>query len=139
MRPIDILLVEDNLGDVELTREMLSEGNPELRVGHVFDGEQALDFLSHQRATDTMFPGLILLDLNLPKMNGIQTLAEIRSDATFRRIPVVVLTSSDAEHDVIASYESGANCYVTKPVGLAAFQEAVRKIEDFWFSVVKIP
>lgn len=139
-KPIHVLLVEDNPGDADLTRETLEEGNVPMTVSVVTDGAAAVDYvLGRGPYSSVDEPDLIVLDLNLPKMDGREVLAEIRRHDGVRKIPVVVLTSSDAEQDVVKSYELGANCYVTKPVGLVAYQSLVRSVETFWFSVVKLP
>jgi CheY-like chemotaxis protein len=138
--PIRVLLVEDNPGDADLTRETLQDGKLMMHIDVVSDGVQAVDFLLRRPPFDTaLAPDLILLDLNLPKMGGREVLAEIKRHEALRVIPVVVLTSSEADQDVAKSYELGANCYVTKPVGLEAFQSIVHAIESFWFTVVKLP
>jgi CheY-like chemotaxis protein len=134
-RPIRVLLVEDSPGDAYLTKETLEAGKLHAEISIVVDGTRALEYL--HAAVDK--PDLILLDLNLPKLDGRQVLAEIKKHDALRTIPVVILTSSDAEQDIVKSYELGANCYVTKPVGLEAFQTIVRSVEDFWFTVVKLP
>lgn len=138
--PIDILLVEDNPGDVELTREGLAEGKIHNNLWVATDGEQALDFL-HRRGghADAPRPDLILLDLNLPRTSGSEVLEEIKRHDELHSIPVVVLTSSEAEEDIARSYRLHANCYVTKPVDFEQFSRVVRSVEDFWFSVVKLP
>jgi CheY-like chemotaxis protein len=139
-RTIHVLLVEDNPGDADLTRETLEAGKLHLHVSVVIDGPQALDYLFKRAPfTQAPSPDLILLDLNLPRLSGREVLAEVKAHQELGRIPIVVLTSSDADHDVSQSYQLGANCYVTKPVGLAAFQATVTSIEDFWFTVVKLP
>lgn len=139
-KPIRVLLVEDNPGDAELTKETLEASRVFVEISVVIDGVQALDYLLRRPPfADAEPPDLILLDLNLPRMHGKEVLAEIKRHDALRRIPVVILTSSDAEQDVVKSYELGANCYVTKPVGLQAFQTIVRSVEGFWFSVVKLP
>lgn len=139
-RPVRILLIEDNPGDADLIQETLEEGTLPVQVTVAMDGTQALPYLRAQAPFESAeHPDLILLDLNLPKMDGRQVLTEIKRDPNWRKIPVVILTSSDAEHDVAKSYDLGAACYVTKPVGLAAFQKAVRSIEHFWLHVVKLP
>jgi CheY-like chemotaxis protein len=139
-RPIRVLLVEDNPADADLTCETLEASRLQVEMSVAKDGAEAADFL-HQRGAfaDALRPDLILLDLNLPKKNGRQILADIKSDQDLRQIPVVILTSSDAERDVLESYALGANCYVTKPVDLKAFQKIVHTVEGFWFSVVKLP
>lgn len=138
--PIRVLLVEDNPGDADLTRESLEESRLRLEIDVAVDGAQALDRLFRRPPYEAAEPpDLVLLDLNLPKVGGREVLARLKQDPMLHAIPVVVLTSSDAEHDIVGSYELGANCYVTKPVGLDAFQSIVRSIEDFWFTVVKLP
>ena len=139
-RPIEILLVEDNPGDVRLTREALKEGKVlnELRV--VEDGEQALAFLHREgKHAQAVRPDLILLDLNRPNKDGREVLAVVKEDPTLRRIPVVILTVSKAEEDIIKTYDLHANCYITKPVDLEQFIQVVRSIEDFWLCVVRLP
>jgi chemotaxis family two-component system response regulator Rcp1 len=139
-RPIRILMVEDNPGDADLTRDTLESGKLTLDISVAVDGAEALDYLLRRgRYTDANLPDLILLDLNLPKMDGRQVLAEVKKHEELQSIPVVILTSSNAERDVVQSYKLGANCYVTKPVDLTAFQSIVRSIEGFWFTVVKLP
>lgn len=138
--PINILLVEDNPGDVRLTQEAFEEGKVLNELHIVEDGIEALAFLNREgKYADAPRPGLILLDLNLPKKNGRDVLAEIKTSEDLRRIPVVVLTTSRSEEDILKSYELNANCYITKPVDLVQFIEVVRSIEDFWLSVVKLP
>jgi two-component system, chemotaxis family, response regulator Rcp1 len=137
---IQLLLVEDNPGDVRLTKEALKEGKMLNRVTVVGDGEEALSFLRRQgKYADAGQPDLILLDLNLPKKDGRQVLAEIKADPGLKRIPVVVLTTSSAEEDILKTYDLHANCYVTKPVDLEQFMRVVKSIEDFWVTVVKLP
>jgi CheY-like chemotaxis protein len=139
-RPIEILLVEDNPGDVRLTKEALREGKVANNLSVANDGVQAIDFLrrrgEHSRA---LRPDLVLLDLNLPKKDGREVLAEIKADEDLRRIPVVVLTTSKAEEDVLRSYNLHANCYITKPVDLDQFIRVVKSIDDFWLTVVRLP
>ncbi len=138
--PIDILLVEDNPGDVELTREALHDTKLHIRLSVVNDGVEALAFLRREgRHAAAYRPDLILLDLNLPRKDGRGVLAEIKADPDLRHIPVVILTSSQAEQDILRAYELHANCYVTKPVDLDQFVTIVRSIEHFWFTVVKLP
>jgi len=138
--PIEILLVEDNPGDVELTREALHDSKVHMNLSVVSDGVEALAFLRRQtRYADAPRPDLILLDLNLPRKDGRGVLAEIKADPELRQIPVVILTSSQAEQDILRAYELHANCYVTKPVDLDQFITIVRSIEQFWFTVVKLP
>jgi two-component system, chemotaxis family, response regulator Rcp1 len=139
-RPIDILMVEDNPGDVRLTVEALKEGKVRNSFYTVEDGVEAMAFLRRQgRYADVPRPDLILLDLNLPKMNGREVLAEIKEDPDLRRIPVVILTVSKAEQDILRSYNLHANCYITKPVDLDQFLEVVKSIETFWLTVVMLP
>ena len=138
--PIHVLLVEDNPADADLTRETLETSKLRLELSVAMDGIEAMRFLRREgEHVAAPRPDLILLDLNLPKKDGRQILIEIKADSQFRRIPVVILTSSDAERDVAQSYALGANCYVTKPVDLKAFQAIVQAVEDFWFTVVKLP
>lgn len=139
-RPIDILLVEDNPGDVRLTMEALREAKVLNNLVVVPDGIEALAYLNRQ----TIYrraprPDLILLDLNLPRKDGRALLEEIKQSPELKRIPVVILTSSKAEEDIIKAYDLHANCYVTKPVGLEQFIQVLRTIEDFWLSIVKLP
>ena len=140
VRVIDILLVEDNPGDVRLTQEALKEGKVRNKLHIVYDGAEAMEFLKkkgkHEKAPR---PDLILLDLNLPKMDGRQVLGEIKKDNDLKRIPVVILTMSRAEEDILKTYNLHANCYVTKPVELEQFIDVVKSIEDFWLAIVKLP
>jgi two-component system, chemotaxis family, response regulator Rcp1 len=139
-RPIEILLVEDNLGDVRLTREALREGKVRNHLHVAADGVEAMAFLRREgQHAHAPLPDLILLDLNLPKKGGREVLAEIKEDPELRRIPVVILTVSKAEEDVLKSYNLHANCYITKPVNLDQFLEVVQSIEDFWLTVVMLP
>lgn len=138
--PIDILLVEDNAADAELTREALADSKLLSRLHLVRDGVEALAFLRREgEYADVPRPDLVLLDLNLPRKDGRAVLTEIKADPNLRLIPVVVLTSSQAEQDVASAYELNANCYVTKPVDLEQFLTIVRSIEQFWLTVVKLP
>jgi two-component system, chemotaxis family, response regulator Rcp1 len=140
MKPVHILLVEDNPADAELTCEAFETSKLLLKIDVVGDGVEALDYLLRQGAyADAEVPDIVLLDLNVPKIDGRQVLATMRATDSLRHIPVVVLTSSDAERDIVESYRTGANCYVTKPVDLQAFQAIVRSVEGFWFTVVKLP
>ena len=137
---IQVLLVEDNPGDVRLTKEALKEGKLLNQLTVVGDGVEALLFLRKEgKYADAIQPELILLDLNLPKKDGREVLAEIKADPSLRRIPVVVLTTSSAEEDILKIYDLHANCYITKPVDLEQFMGVVKSIEDFWVSVVKLP
>jgi len=138
--PINILLVEDNPGDVRLTIEALKENKMRNNLHVVEDGMEAMAFLRREgRYAGAPRPDLVLLDLNLPKKDGCQVLAEIKADEDLRRIPVVILTTSQAEEDVVRSYTLHANCYVTKPVDLDQFIKVVRSIEEFWLTIVKLP
>lgn len=138
--PVELLLVEDNPGDVRLTREALRDGHLLNHLNVVGDGEEAIEFLRRRGAyAEAPRPGLILLDLNLPKKHGREVLEEIKGDEDLCRIPVIVLTSSTAESDVLAAYQLKANCYCAKPVQLDEFIELVTKIEDFWVGSVKLP
>jgi len=140
IRSIEILLVEDSPGDVRLTIEALRDGRVPNHLNVARDGVEALDFLHHRgQFTDVPMPDLILLDLNLPRKDGREVLAEIKADPSLKRIPVVVLTTSSAEQDVLRSYDLHANCYITKPVDLDQFIRVVRTIEDFWLAVVTLP
>jgi CheY-like chemotaxis protein len=137
---IEILLVEDDPGDVLMTREALSQSKLVHDIQVVDDGEQALDYLRRRGAYgDARRPDLILLDLNLPRLSGTEVLSEIKDDPDLRSIPVVVLTTSDAEEDVLRSYQLHANAYVTKPVDFDAFVKVVRQVDDFFLSVVRLP
>ena len=138
--PVEILLVEDNLGDARLTREALKEGKVYNTLHWVKDGVEALDFLRKRgKHTDVPRPDIILLDLNLPKKDGREVLQEIKSDEHLKRIPVVILTTSKAEEDVLKTYSLHANCYVTKPVDLEQFIKVVQSIDNFWLTVVTLP
>jgi chemotaxis family two-component system response regulator Rcp1 len=139
-RPIEILMVEDNPGDVRLTIEALKEGKVRNNLHTVEDGEEALAYLRRQgQYAKAPRPDLVLLDLNLPKKNGREVLEEIKTDPELKRIPVVILTVSEAEQDVLKSYNLHANCYITKPVDLERFIEVVKSIEGFWLTVVMLP
>ena len=139
-RPIEILLVEDNPGDVRLTQEALKEGKVRNKLHVVEDGVEAMAFLRGEgEYADAPRPDLVLLDLNLPKKDGREVLAEIKGDPNLRRIPVVVLTVSEANEDILKTYDLHANCYVTKPVDLDQFIVVVKSVEDFWLTIVKLP
>ena len=139
-KAIDILLVEDNEGDIRLTKEALLDSKIKNELFTVTDGEQAMDFLGRKaKYGSAIRPDLILLDLNLPKKNGREILAEIKEDKDLRRIPVVILTTSDAEKDIMQAYNLYANCYIKKPVDFEQFIRVVESIEDFWFSTVQLP
>jgi len=139
-KAIQVLMVEDDAGDVQLTREALKDSKLIIDLHVVDDGEKALKFLRHQPPfAQTPRPDLILLDLNLPKVDGREVLQIVKTDASLRPIPIVVVTTSDADADIERSYGLGANCYVTKPIGLDQFVKVVRSIEEFWMTVVKLP
>lgn len=139
-RPAEFLLVEDNPGDVRLTREALNESKLRNRLNIVGDGVEALAFLRREgKYASAPRPDLVLLDLNLPRKDGREVLAEIKADPALKRIPVVIITSSEAEQDVLASYDLHVNCYVSKPVDLEQFIKVVRSIETFWLTIVKLP
>lgn len=140
MQAIEILLVEDNPGDIRLTQEALKDSKLHNNLSVVKDGVEALAFLRCEgQYTEAPRPDIILLDLNLPRKDGREVLEEIKSDDTLKRIPVVVLTTSDDDMDIIATYNLHANCYITKPVDLQQFVRIVKSIENFWFSIVKLP
>jgi len=140
LRPIEILMVEDNPGDVRLTQEALKGGKIWNEFNVVSDGVAALDYLNRRPPYETSVrPDLILLDLNLPKKDGREVLASIKSDPSLKTIPVVVLTTSQAEEDVMRAYNLQANCYVTKPVDFPQFTRIVQTIEEFWLTVVTLP
>ena len=139
-RAIEILLVEDNHIDVRLTREALREGKIDNELRVVQDGEEAVAYLRRRPPfADATRPDLILLDLNLPRMDGREVLAHIKEDPDLRRIPVVVLTTSRADEDILRSYDLHVNCYITKPVDMDQFIQVVKAIDHFWFSVVTLP
>ncbi|MDD5224142.1 MAG: response regulator [bacterium] len=137
---VDVLLVEDNPGDVRLTIEVLKEAKILNKLSVAKDGVEAMDFL-HKKGEfqDAPLPDLVLLDLNLPRKDGREVLAEIKSDPDLKRIPVVILTTSQDEHDILKSYNLHANCYITKPVDLTQFIAVVKAVENFWVSIVKLP
>ena len=138
--PIEVLLIEDSPGDVRLTREAFAEVNSSIRLHVASDGLEAMTFLRregvHARAPR---PGIILLDLNLPKMDGREVLAQIKENPGLKTIPIVILTTSNAEVDIAKSYQLQANCYLSKPVQLEAFESLVKSINDFWLTKVKLP
>lgn len=139
-RPIEILLVEDSPGDVRLTQEVFREGRVRNNLNVVGDGVQALAFLRKQEPyLQVPCPDLILLDLNLPKKDGRTVLEEIKSDEKLRRIPIVILTTSNAEEDIIKAYDLHANCYISKPIDLEQFIQVIKSIEQFWLTIVKLP
>ncbi|MBV5318914.1 MAG: response regulator [Desulfobulbaceae bacterium] len=140
MHMVEILLVEDNPGDVDLARETLTTSKIKNNLHVVSDGEKAMAFLRKQgEYAAAPRPDIILLDLNLPRKDGREVLAEIKQDDKLKRIPVVILTSSSAEEDILKSYNLHANCYITKPLDFAQFTKVVHSIEDFWLSIVKLP
>lgn len=139
-KPIEVLLVEDNPGDIRLTEEAFKEGKVANNLHVALDGIEALQFLKKEgKFSDVPCPDLILLDLNLPRKDGREVLEEIKRDEQLKSIPVVILTTSRAEEDIVRMYNSHANCYITKPVDLDQFLHIVRSIEDFWLTLVKLP
>jgi chemotaxis family two-component system response regulator Rcp1 len=139
-KPIEILLVEDNQGDVRLIEEAFKEGKVRNSLAVVHDGVEALDYLrKHGQFKKSARPCLVLLDLNLPKKNGFEVLKEIKADENLKRIPIVILTTSQSEQDILKSYDLNANAYVSKPVNLDQFLLAVKAIEDFWLEIVRLP
>lgn len=138
--PVEILLVEDNPGDVRLTREALKEGKVRNNLNVVQDGAMAVDYLFKRGPyVNAVRPDLILLDLNLPKKDGREVLSEIKADASLKHIPVVVLTTSKADEDIIKAYDLNVNCYISKPIDLSQFLNVVKAIEDFWLTIVMLP
>src|ERR1700674_1549093 len=138
--PIEILLVEDSPGDVRLTREAFKDGKVDINLHVASDGAEAMDFLSRKgKHANAPRPDLILLDLNLPKKGGREILEEIKLDPSLKSIPVVVLTTSAAEEDILRRYQLHANCYITKPVDLDQFLKVVKTIDNFWLAIVKLP
>jgi chemotaxis family two-component system response regulator Rcp1 len=138
--PIEVLLVEDSPGDVRLTQEAFRDVNTSIHLHVATDGVEAMAFLRHEGAqVDAPRPDLILLDLNLPKMDGREVLAHIKADDSLKLIPTVILTTSEAEVDIVKSYQLQANCYLNKPVQLDAFESLVKSINDFWLTKVKLP
>lgn len=139
-RPIEILLVEDNPGDVRLTQEVFKEGKIRNKLNVAWNGEEALAYLRREgRFAHVPRPDIILLDLNLPRKGGREVLAEIKRDSKLKCIPVVILTTSQADQDIAESYNQHANCYIVKPVELDQFINVVRTIEGFWLQIVKLP
>jgi len=136
IQPVKILLVEDNLGDAVLTREAFYESRLQIVFDTVENAEDAMDYLRDEEL-DT--PDLILMDINLPGMSGLEALTIIKEDHQLRRIPVIVLTTSSADQDILSAYEHYANCYITKPVQFEDFQESIKSLEDFWFTIVRLP
>jgi two-component system, chemotaxis family, response regulator Rcp1 len=140
MRAIEILMVEDNPGDVRLTKEAFKDAKLHNNLNVVGDGVEALAFLRREgEYIHVPRPDVIMLDLNLPRKDGREVLEEIKNDPDLRRIPVVILTTSESEGDILAAYNLHANCYITKPVNLGQFVEIVKNIQDFWFTIVKLP
>jgi chemotaxis family two-component system response regulator Rcp1 len=139
-RPIEILLVEDSPSDAALTIEALKAGKIANRLSHVEDGVDAMDFLRRRgKYAEVRRPDLIMLDLNLPRRDGREVLAEIKNDSDLKIIPIIVLTTSRADEDILRSYELNANCYITKPVDFTHFIDVVKSIEQFWLTVVTLP
>ena len=139
-RPVEILLIEDSPGDVRLTREVLKDGKMLNNLNVVGDGVEALAFLARQNQyVNAPRPDLILLDLNLPKKDGREVLAEVKANCSWQRIPVVVLTTSQAEEDILKAYNLHANCYISKPIDLDQFIKVLQTIEDFWLTIVNLP
>ena len=140
IKPIEILLIEDNAGDARLAKEALRDAKVQNNLSWVGDGVEALAYLRREgNYQNSPRPDLILLDLNLPRKDGREVLSEIKSDRNLKRIPVVILTTSQAEEDIFKAYHLNANCYITKPVDLDQFIKVVRTIEDFWLTIVKLP
>jgi two-component system, chemotaxis family, response regulator Rcp1 len=138
--PIEVLLVEDSPGDVRLTREAFKDAKVHIKLSVALDGADAMAFLKREREhANAPRPDLILLDLNLPKKDGREVLAEIKESPTLRSIPVVVLTTSASEADILTSYRLHANCYIAKPVDLEGFLKVIKSIDNFWLSLVKLP
>ena len=139
-RPAEVLLVEDSPGDVRLTREALKEGKVRNNLSVVSDGVEAMEFLRREgKYAQAPRPDIVLLDLNMPRKDGREVLAEMKSDESLKRIPVVILTTSEAEQDILKTYDLHANCYLTKPVDLEQFITVVKSIEDFWLTIVTLP
>jgi chemotaxis family two-component system response regulator Rcp1 len=139
-RAAEVLLVEDSPGDVRLTREALKEGKVRNNLSVVSDGVEAMEFLRREgKYADAPRPDIVLLDLNMPRKDGREVLAEMKSDENLKRIPVVVLTTSEAEQDILKTYDLHANCYLTKPVDLEQFISIVKSVEDFWLTIVQLP
>jgi two-component system, chemotaxis family, response regulator Rcp1 len=137
---IEVLLVEDSPGDVRLTREAFKDAKVHINLHVASDGTEAMDFLNREgKHANVPRPDLILLDLNLPKKDGREVLKEIKENPALKSIPVVILTTSSSDADILRSYRLHANCYITKPVGLDGFLEVVKSIDSFWLSVVKLP
>ena len=140
LKSVEILLIEDNPGDARLTQEALKDGKVRNILHIVYDGEEATDFLfKRNQYKNASRPDLIILDLNLPKKNGQEVLAEIKADDNLRSIPVIILTISKQEQDIVRSYNLHANCFIIKPIDLNQFFEVIKSIEDFWLTLVKLP
>lgn len=140
MKPIDILIVEDNAGDLRLIRDVLLDSKISNQISTAKDGEEALDFLFKRgKFSDRTTPDLIILDLNLPRKDGREVLEEIKTDSELKKIPVVVMTMSQSDEDILKAYSLHANCFVTKPIDLNQFVKVVKSIEDFWLTIVKLP
>ncbi len=136
----EVLLVEDSPGDVRLTREALAEGKVRNNLNVVSDGVEAMAYLRREgKYANAVRPDIVLLDLNMPRKDGREVLAEMKADENLKRIPVVILTTSEAEQDIVRTYNLHANCYLTKPVDLDQFISIVRSVEDFWLTIVKLP
>jgi len=138
MKPINILLVEDNEGDILLTTEALDESKIINKISVIKDGKAAITFFERLSEND-IWPDLVLLDVNLPKMNGHEVLNYLKNNDTYKNIPVIMLTTSSSEKDIMAAYNSYVNCYITKPIDVADFMDAIVKIEEFWINIVSIP
>lgn len=139
-KPVEILMIEDNPGDVRLTKEAMRANKVKNNMNIAVDGVEALAYLRREgKYSNAIKPNLIILDLNLPKKNGIEVVKEIKNDPQLKRIPVVILTTSKSEEDIIKSYNLHANCYITKPIDLDQFVNMVRSIEDFWLEIVTLP
>lgn len=139
-RPVEVLLVEDSPGDVRLTREALKEGKVRNNLNVVSDGVEAMEYLRREGPyAGALRPDIVLLDLNMPRKDGREVLAEMKADHSLKRIPVVILTTSEAEQDILRTYDLHANCYLTKPVDLDQFISIVKSVEDFWLTIVKLP
>ena len=140
IKPVEILLIEDNLGDIDLTREALKNGKLCNNLHVVRDGEAAMDFLRRKgEYAGVPRPGLVILDLSLPKKDGREVLTEMKSDKDLKSIPVAILTSSKSDEDILNSYKLHANCFITKPIELNQFIKVVQAIEEFWLTIVKLP
>jgi CheY-like chemotaxis protein len=138
MKPVKILLVEDNEGDILLTSDALEECRIMNEVAIIRDGESAIEFFKHLKNKEDR-PDLVLLDINIPKKSGLEVLVFLKTSENYKQIPVIMLTTSSSEKDVILSYKNYANCYITKPIEVSQFIDAITKIEEFWFNIVTIP